>query len=156
MAGGALCTHVADRLAKQDSAWLRRTPGLRQDVVAEVPRVRSPCSKLLIDTLPGEEASQHRLVLVNNAAGMSRDEVHDCLSFGYSHKSEQDVGMFGLGFQHGTMGVGDSATLGSVRVCEDDETLLEVNVGLLSLKLMDSMKAGDELLANYGESYPLD
>ena len=103
-------------------------------------------TKLLIDTLPGGAASQHRLVLVNNAAGMSRDEVHDCLSFGYSHKSEQDVGMFGLGFQHGTMGVGDSATLGSVRVCEDDEALLEVNVGLLSLKLMDELKAPDLVL----------
>ena len=34
-----------------------------------------------------------RLVVLNNAPGMDRASVHECLSFGYSNKLENDVGM---------------------------------------------------------------
>lgn len=100
-----------------------------------------------VDMLENQKDRSRMLLIEDNGGGMNPDKIRDCVSLGFSRKSQiaNTIGQYGNGFKTSTMRLGADVIVFS-RCCGKDGKSATQSIGLLSYTFLRSTGKEDTVV----------
>lgn len=100
-----------------------------------------------VDMLENQKDRSRMLLIEDNGGGMNPDKIRDCMSLGFSRKSQiaNTIGQYGNGFKTSTMRLGADVIVFS-RCCGKDGKSATQSIGLLSYTFLRSTGKEDTVV----------